>query len=112
MRTTTVSSASPGTIQGHGGAALGCRDRARRVRGARSQLAAAQPNILWIMADDLGWGEPGTTRSVASPHGRLAAISVHRDRLFGEEGLVVHALRTQAAHGARAVRAPALFTGA
>ena len=47
---------------------------------------AAQPNILWIMADDLGWGEPGTARGVASPHGRIA--TPHIDRLFGEEGLV------------------------
>eukprot|EP00440_Ansanella_granifera_P019971 gb/GFBE01021701.1/.p1 GENE.gb/GFBE01021701.1/~~gb/GFBE01021701.1/.p1 ORF type:complete len:492 (+),score=94.38 gb/GFBE01021701.1/:1-1476(+) len=49
-----------------------------------SALAAMRPNIIWIMADDLGWGEPGLYPS-SSPHGRIA--TPHLDQ-FGREGIV------------------------
>ena len=37
-----------------------------------SFTAPAHPSgIIWVMADDLGWGEPGAFPST-SPHGRIA----------------------------------------
>eukprot|EP00928_Gymnodinium_smaydae_P049917 TRINITY_DN33528_c0_g1_i1.p1 TRINITY_DN33528_c0_g1~~TRINITY_DN33528_c0_g1_i1.p1 ORF type:complete len:506 (+),score=36.65 TRINITY_DN33528_c0_g1_i1:42-1520(+) len=47
-------------------------------------VAAPRPNIVWIMADDLGWGEPGLFPSI-SPHGRIATPNLDR---FGREGIV------------------------
>ncbi|CAJ1417705.1 unnamed protein product [Effrenium voratum] len=46
--------------------------------------AAGRPNFLWIMADDLGWGEVGLFPA-SSPHGRIS--TPHLDT-FGREGLV------------------------
>merc|ERR1719247_3162146 len=43
----------------------------------------ARPNIVGVMADDLGWGEPGLYPST-SPHGRIA--TPHLDK-FGKEGI-------------------------
>ena len=45
--------------------------------------AAAPQGIAWIMADDLGWGEPGAFPST-SPHGRIA--TPHLDQ-FASEGV-------------------------
>lgn len=43
----------------------------------------ARPNVIWIMADDLGWGEVGLYPS-SSPHGRIATPNLDR---FGTEGI-------------------------
>merc|ERR1719399_1945769 len=43
-----------------------------------------RPNIIWIMSDDLGWGEPGLYPST-SPHGRIATPNLDE---FGREGIV------------------------
>ena len=42
---------------------------------------AAQPNIVFVMADDLGWGEPGAFPA-GSVHGRID--TPHLDRLAAE----------------------------
>ena len=47
------------------------------------------PNIVLILADDLGWGEAETTADVISPHGRIA--TPHLARIFGDGGLVFDA---------------------
>lgn len=47
-------------------------------------VGASRPNIVWIMADDLGWGEPGLYPST-SPHGRIATPNLD---IFGKEGVV------------------------
>jgi len=51
---------------------------------ASAELRAedAKPNIIWIMADDLGWGEVGLFPST-SQYGRIA--TPHLDK-FGQEG--------------------------
>lgn len=41
------------------------------------------PNILWVMADDMGWGEVGLFPS-SSPHGRIATPNLDA---FGESGM-------------------------
>merc|ERR1712232_1367033 len=43
----------------------------------------ARPNIVWIMADDLGWGEVGLYPS-SSPNGRLSTPHLEK---FGKEGI-------------------------
>lgn len=43
-----------------------------------------RPNLIWIMADDMGWGEPGLYPST-SPHGRIS--TPHLDA-FGSGGVV------------------------
>lgn len=43
-----------------------------------------RPNIIWVMADDLGWGELGLYPS-SSAHGRIATPSLDK---FGREGIV------------------------
>ena len=43
-----------------------------------------RPNVVWIMADDLGWGEVGLYPANSS-HGRIA--TPHLDQ-FGREGMV------------------------
>ena len=49
-----------------------------------SFTAPAHPSgIIWVMADDLGWGEPGAFPST-SPHGRIA--TPHLDT-FAAEGV-------------------------
>ena len=49
-----------------------------------SFTAPAHPSgIIWVMADDLGWGEPGAYPST-SPHGRIA--TPHLDQ-FASEGM-------------------------
>ena len=68
--------------------------------------AAPRPNIVWIMADDLGVGEPGAFPNAHPNHGRLA--TPHLDR-FAAEGL-----RFSAAYAGYTVCAPsrtAFFTG-
>mmetsp|Transcript_11031 Transcript_11031/g.22801 ORF Transcript_11031/g.22801 Transcript_11031/m.22801 type:complete len:486 (-) Transcript_11031:100-1557(-) len=47
-------------------------------------FAAPRPNVVWVMADDLGWGEPGLYPS-SSPHGRIATPYLDK---FGKEGVV------------------------
>ncbi len=46
-------------------------------------MASKPPNILWIMADDMGWGEPGLY-PCTSPHGRIATPNLDS---FGEQAL-------------------------
>lgn len=43
----------------------------------------ARPNIVWVMSDDLGWGEPGLYPST-SPHGRIDTPNLDK---FGKEGV-------------------------
>merc|ERR1719247_2346798 len=43
----------------------------------------ARPNIVWVMADDLGWGEVGLYPST-SPHGRIDTPNLDK---FGKEGI-------------------------
>merc|ERR1719389_1126041 len=43
----------------------------------------SKPNIVWVMADDLGWGEPGLYPST-SPNGRIDTPSLDK---FGKEGI-------------------------
>eukprot|EP01059_Diplonema_ambulator_P018960 TRINITY_DN3167_c1_g1_i1.p1 TRINITY_DN3167_c1_g1~~TRINITY_DN3167_c1_g1_i1.p1 ORF type:complete len:480 (+),score=149.13 TRINITY_DN3167_c1_g1_i1:58-1497(+) len=47
-------------------------------------LAASKPNIVWIMADDMGWGEVGLYPA-GSIHGRIATPNLDT---FGKEGMV------------------------
>jgi len=48
-----------------------------------NESAPLRPNIVWIMADDMGWGEPGLYPST-SPHGRIS--TPHLDA-FGKSGV-------------------------
>eukprot|EP00930_Biecheleria_cincta_P026429 TRINITY_DN18630_c0_g1_i1.p1 TRINITY_DN18630_c0_g1~~TRINITY_DN18630_c0_g1_i1.p1 ORF type:complete len:498 (-),score=97.03 TRINITY_DN18630_c0_g1_i1:377-1870(-) len=69
------------------------------------RAATSRPNIVWIMADDLGWGEPGLYPS-ESAHGRIATPILDQ---FGREGIVFHQ-----AYSGYTVCAPsrtAFFTG-
>ena len=50
-------------------------------RGSR----AKQPNFVWIMADDLGWGEVGSYPG--GSHGGVSIATPNLDKLFVEEGL-------------------------
>jgi arylsulfatase A len=52
--------------------------------GNATSAAAVRPNIVWIMADDMGWGEPGLYPS-ESPNGRIS--TPHLDA-FGRDGMV------------------------
>ena len=45
---------------------------------------AKSPNIIWIMSDDMGWGEPENFPST-SPHGTLSTPNLAK---FGSEGIV------------------------
>eukprot|EP01061_Rhynchopus_euleeides_P006541 TRINITY_DN15581_c0_g1_i1.p1 TRINITY_DN15581_c0_g1~~TRINITY_DN15581_c0_g1_i1.p1 ORF type:complete len:506 (+),score=168.16 TRINITY_DN15581_c0_g1_i1:61-1518(+) len=70
-----------------------------------SAAPSTRPNIVWIMADDLGWGEVGTFPST-SPHGRIA--TPHLDRMASE------GIRFTNAYAGYTVCAPsrtAFFTG-
>lgn len=75
---------------------------------AATCAAAARPNLIWIMTDDLGWGEPSTVATdVVSPHGRIATPEL--DRYFGEQGMVfTHAY---AGYSVCAPSRTAFFTG-
>lgn len=42
-----------------------------------------RPNIVWVMSDDLGWGEVGSYPST-SPHGRIDTPNLDK---FGKEGV-------------------------
>merc|ERR1719201_1521835 len=48
-----------------------------------SYAKTLQPNIIWIMADDLGWGEPENYPST-SPHGRISTPNLVK---FGNSGI-------------------------
>jgi len=75
------------------------------VVAAGAANAAHRPNVVWIMADDLGWGEPGLYPST-SPHGRIATPNLDK---FGNEGVVF-----KQAYAGYTVCAPSrttLFTG-
>ena len=50
---------------------------------ASAAAGPAKPNIIWIMADDMGWGEPGIYPA-GSDHGRIA--TPHLDA-FGKSGI-------------------------
>ncbi|CAK9084067.1 unnamed protein product [Durusdinium trenchii] len=68
-------------------------------------LARKAPNMIWIMADDLGWGEVGLYPA-ESPHGRIATPNLDQ---FGREGV-----RFQQAYAGYTVCAPSrttFFTG-
>eukprot|EP01062_Namystynia_karyoxenos_P067748 TRINITY_DN617_c0_g1_i2.p1 TRINITY_DN617_c0_g1~~TRINITY_DN617_c0_g1_i2.p1 ORF type:complete len:470 (+),score=114.27 TRINITY_DN617_c0_g1_i2:76-1485(+) len=54
------------------------------LAAAAAAGAPLRPNIVWIMSDDLGWGEPGLYPST-SPHGRISTPNLDR---FGKEGTV------------------------
>ena len=73
---------------------------------ACSTVAAAEkPNIIWVMSDDMGWGEVGLYPA-GSIHGRIA--TPHLDK-FGNEGMVF-----KQAYAGYTVCAPSrttLFTG-
>ena len=67
--------------------------------------ANAKPNIVFVMADDLGWGEPGAFPA-GSAHGRID--TPHLDRLAAE------GMRFTNAYAGYTVCAPSrttLFTG-
>lgn len=51
-----------------------------------ARAKSSRPNIVWIMADDLGWGEPGLYPS-GSAHGRISTPNLDQ---FGREGIVFH----------------------
>lgn len=65
----------------------------------------ARPNIVWVMSDDLGWGEPGLYPST-SPHGRIA--TPHLDKL-GKEG--VQFMQAYAGYTVCAPSRTTFFTG-
>jgi len=73
--------------------------------GAAPFEAAPRPNIVWVMADDLGWGEVGLFPS-SSPHGRIA--TPHLDR-FGREGMMF--TRAYAGYTVCAPSRTTFFTG-
>ena len=45
-----------------------------------ASAAGSKPNIIWVMADDMGWGEPGLYPST-SQHGRITTPNLDK---FGE----------------------------
>lgn len=51
---------------------------------ASASAAALRPNIIWVMVDDLGWGEV-ELYPASSPHGRLFTPNLNQ---FGREGIV------------------------
>eukprot|EP01060_Flectonema_neradi_P004887 TRINITY_DN1320_c0_g1_i2.p1 TRINITY_DN1320_c0_g1~~TRINITY_DN1320_c0_g1_i2.p1 ORF type:complete len:498 (+),score=132.82 TRINITY_DN1320_c0_g1_i2:47-1495(+) len=70
-----------------------------------SLAAAAKPNIVWVMSDDMGWGEVGLYPA-GSIHGRIATPNLDK---FGNEGMVF-----RQAYAGYTVCAPSrttLFTG-
>lgn len=73
--------------------------------GAARGLSGSRPNIVWIMADDLGYGEP-SYMATDSPHGRISTPNI--DRLSSE------GLRFTSAYTGEAVCSPSrgsLMTG-
>ena len=64
-----------------------------------------RPNVVWIMADDLGWGEVGLYPSNSS-HGRIA--TPHLDQ-FGREGIIFR--QAYAGYTVCAPSRTAFFTG-
>lgn len=64
-----------------------------------------RPNIVWVMADDLGWGEPGLFPST-SAHGRISTPNLDE---FGRQGLVF--TRAYAGYTVCAPSRTAFFTG-
>ena len=69
--------------------------RVKRMRSAREEKAP-RPNIVWIMADDLGWGDVGCYGSTTIPTPNL-------DRLAGE------GMRFTDAHSPSAVCSPTRY---
>lgn len=67
--------------------------------------SAVRPNVIWIMADDLGWGEVGLYPA-ESAHGRIATPNLDR---FGREGLVFR--QAYAGYTVCAPSRTAFFTG-
>lgn len=51
---------------------------------AAATFASAPPNLIWIMLDDMGWGEPGAY-PCESKHGRIATPSMDA---FAKEAMV------------------------
>jgi len=72
---------------------------------AAANIAAPRPNIIWVMADDLGVGEVGLFPA-SSPHGRIA--TPHLDQ-FGREGTVF--LKAYAGYTVCAPSRTTFFTG-
>jgi len=70
-----------------------------------THAASALPSIIWIMADDLGWGEPSAYPSTSS-HGRIATPNLDK--------LANNGVRFTNAYAGYTVCAPSrttLFTG-
>jgi arylsulfatase A-like enzyme len=55
----------------------------RFVTAAAATLENSRPNIIWIMADDMGWGEPQVYPSI-SPHGRISTPNLNA---FAKSGI-------------------------
>ena len=53
------------------------------VLGLAVSSSPMRPNIVWIMADDMGWGEPENFPST-SPHGQISTPNLKK---FGDEGI-------------------------
>eukprot|EP00927_Polykrikos_kofoidii_P043359 TRINITY_DN3742_c0_g1_i2.p1 TRINITY_DN3742_c0_g1~~TRINITY_DN3742_c0_g1_i2.p1 ORF type:complete len:497 (+),score=70.03 TRINITY_DN3742_c0_g1_i2:85-1575(+) len=73
--------------------------------GLVGATADARPNIIWVMADDLGWGEVGLYPS-SSPHGRIATPNLDQ---FGRDGMVF--MRSYAGYTVCAPSRTTFFTG-
>ena len=70
-----------------------------------SEDEVARPNIIFIMADDMGWGEPGAFPST-STHGKISTPNLDR---FAKEGMLFR--HAYAGYTVCAPSRTALFTG-
>lgn len=67
--------------------------------------AAKPPNVIWVMADDMGWGEPGAY-PCTSPHGRIKTPNLD---IFAQQGLQF--MQAYAGYTVCAPSRTTLFTG-
>lgn len=61
-----------------------CTALSNRTQLDKQSKAHYRPNLLWIMADDLGYGEGGTAFQFGAPRGRLRTPNLDQ---FAKEGM-------------------------